>query len=322
MRIIRDIEEKEEILRNQDKVANSINADVSSEDAHKDLEEATFELQGSNEPAAEKEEEVQSEIAAEEVEDLSKKEVKKIDKYRGFGNGGVPIDPEDLPSKGKSYNSALLAKKLTAIQIKELSRINRDNVDRIVDNILSKNILGMDYKQLKKADKLWLVYFLRAITYEDYPYRVRGECDSCEEKAWFDYTLDNLLVTYYSGEIDDLTLPNGDVLSFKFPTIADEHEATAIKNNPGYIENIDTEIMGTADFINKINGKKVTLYEAYGYFVRGRGSAMDYAHFLSHLKDRVYGCRPIASTTCPHCGSGKLYAEVNLEPNFFLPNVK
>lgn len=232
----------------------------------------------------------------------------------------IPINPEMLPSKGKMYKSQLYARKLNAIQMKELSKLTKDNVDRVVDNIISKNITGVDFKDLMKSDKLWLLYFLRAITYNDYPYKVRGVCDSCEEKSWVEYQLKDLLVTYYNGEIEDLVLPNGDKISFKFPTVKDEQEGEAIKNNPGYIELIDSDLMGTIDFIREINNKRISLYEAYSYFIRGKGSALDYAHYITHIKDKVFGCRPGAKFKCS-CG-GDIYAEIPLDATFFLPDLK
>ena len=86
-----------------------------------------------------------------------------------------------------------------------------------------------------------------------------------------------------------------------------------------YIENIDADVMTVASHISAINGESVSIYEAYTYFARGKGSALDYAKLVSHLKKFAFGARPYATFKCS-CGE-YAEAEVPLTSDFFLPEL-
>jgi hypothetical protein len=232
----------------------------------------------------------------------------------------ILINKDLLPSKGKYYEGDLYARKLSAIEMKELSKVTRDTVDRVFNSVISSAVDGIELSDIKRNDKLWLIYYLRSITYNDIPMKVQGECKSCGKKEWYDYRLMNLDVVYAEKELEkELVLPNGDTLELRFPTIGDEIEIARTKNNPAYIENIDADVMTVASHISSINGESVSIYEAYVYFARGKGSALDYARLVNHLKKYAFGARPYAKF---QCGCGELaYAEVQLTGDFFLPEI-
>ena len=232
----------------------------------------------------------------------------------------ILINKDLLPSKGKYYKTDLYARKLSAIEMKELSKVTRESVDRVFNSTIASAIDGIELADIQRNDKLWLIYYLRSITYNDIPMKVQGECKSCKKKAWYDYRLMNLDVVYAEKELEkELVLPNGDTLELRFPTIGDEIEIARTKNNPAYIENIDADVMTVASHISTINGESVSIYEAYTYFTRGKGSAMDYAKLVSHLKKFAFGARPYAKFQCS-CGE-YAEAEVPLTSDFFLPEI-
>ena len=232
----------------------------------------------------------------------------------------ILINKDLLPSKGKYYDTDLYARKLSAIEMKELSKVNRDNVDRIFNQTISAAVSGIELEDIKRNDKLWLIYYLRSITYDDFPMKVQGECKGCGKKSWYDYRLLNLDVVYAENELEkDLSLPNGDNIELKFPTIGDEIEISRTKSNPAYLEDIDTDVMTVASHVKSINGESVSIYEAYVYFARGKGSAKDYARLVNHLKKYAFGARPYAKFQCS-CGE-LAYAEVQLTSDFFLPEI-
>ena len=230
------------------------------------------------------------------------------------------INKDLLPSKGKYYKTDLYSRKLSAIEMKELSKVTRESVDRVFNSTIASAIDGIELADVQRNDKLWLIYYLRSITYNDIPMKVQGECKSCGKKEWYDYRLMNLDVVYAEKELEkELVLPNGDTLELRFPTIGDEIEIARTKNNPAYIENIDTDVMTVASHISSINGETVSIYEAYTYFARGKGSALDYAKLVSHLKKFAFGARPYAKFQCS-CGE-YAEAEVPLTSDFFLPEI-
>ena len=232
----------------------------------------------------------------------------------------ILINKDLLPSKGKYYKTDLYSRKLSAIEMKELSKVTRESVDRVFNSTIASAIDGIELADVQRNDKLWLIYYLRSITYNDIPMKVQGECKSCGKKEWYDYRLMNLDVVYAEKELEkELVLPNGDTLELRFPTIGDEIEIARTKSNPAYIENIDTDVMTVASHISSINGETVSIYEAYTYFARGKGSALDYAKLVSHLKKFAFGARPYAKFQCS-CGESA-EAEVPLTSDFFLPEI-
>lgn len=232
----------------------------------------------------------------------------------------ILINKDLLPSKGKYYKTDLYSRKLSAIEMKELSKVTRESVDRVFNSTIASAIDGIELADVQRNDKLWLIYYLRSITYNDIPMKVQGECKSCGKKEWYDYRLMNLDVVYAEKELEkELVLPNGDTLELRFPTIGDEIEIARTKSNPAYIENIDTDVMTVASHISSINGETVSIYEAYTYFARGKGSALDYAKLVSHLKKFAFGARPYAKFQCS-CGE-YAEAEVPLTSDFFLPEI-
>lgn len=232
----------------------------------------------------------------------------------------ILINKDLLPSKGKYYKTDLYSRKLSAIEMKELSKVTRETVDRVFNSTIASAIDGIELADVQRNDKLWLIYYLRSITYNDIPMKVQGECKSCKKKAWYDYRLMNLDVVYAEKELEkELLLPNGDTLELRFPTIGDEIEIARTKNNPAYIENIDADVMTVASHISSINGEAVSIYEAYTYFTRGKGTALDYAKLVSHLKKFAFGARPYAKFQCS-CGE-YAEAEVPLTSDFFLPEI-
>jgi len=250
--------------------------------------------------------------AIRESEDMPKAQTKP--------SGRILINRDLLPSRGRYYQNDLYARKLSAIEMKELSKVTKLTVDRVFNYVISSAVTGIDLADIKRNDKLWLIYYLRSITYNDFPMKVKGICPKCKKEAWYDYKLSNLIVVYAEEELQpEVDLPNGDKLEVSFPTIGDEIDIAKIKNDPSYIETIDVDMMTVASHIKKINDSSVSLYEAYEYFVRGKGSAMDYARLITHLKKYAFGAKAKASFECS-CGN-TAYADVPLTTDFFLPEI-
>lgn len=232
----------------------------------------------------------------------------------------VMINRDMLPSRGRYYDSDLYARKLSAIEMKNLSKITVETADSVFNRVISDAISGIDVDRIMKNDKLWLIYFLRSLTYNDLPIKVQAKCPSCKESSWYEYRLANLDVTYADRDlVEELTLPNGDKITVGFTTIGDEREITSTKNNPAYIEHIDSDLMTVTAYVKTINGARVSIYEGYEYFTRGKGSAMDYSKLLSHLKKFGFGARPYGKFTCK-CGK-EVYADIVLDHDFFLPDI-
>ena len=85
----------------------------------------------------------------------------------------ILINKDLLPSKGKYYKTDLYSRKLSAIEMKELSKVTRESVDRVFNSTIASAIDGLELADVQRNDKLWLIYYLRSITYNDIPMKVQ-----------------------------------------------------------------------------------------------------------------------------------------------------
>ena len=236
------------------------------------------------------------------------------------GPSRILINKDLLPSRGRYYSSDLYARKLSAIEMKNLSKVRKDTVNSVFNQTIGAAVSGLELEDIEMNDKLWLIYYLRSITYDDFPMKISAKCPHCEAIKSYDFRLADLDVTYADKELpEEIELTNGDKVTLQFPTIGTEIEISRMKSNPAFIETIDEEVMTIASHISTINGQKVDIYEAYVYFVRGRGSARDFARLTSQLRKYAFGARPVAKFTCS-CGE-TVYVSVPMTRDFFLPEL-
>lgn len=255
-------------------------------------------------------------VTEENLEKLTGVPVKELTKT----NNKVLLNKELLPSRGRCYPNDIYVRKLNAKEIKDLSMIKPNTANGVFNTIIADCIEGIDLKDILLNDKIWLIYYLRSITYNDMPFKTRVKCEVCGRETQEYYTLNKLMVTYADKELPkQITLPNGDVIEPCWPTIGTEIQINRLKNDPNVIEIIDEEIMTIAAHIKTLNGKNMDLFSVYSYFTGEdcRGSGYDFACFCQELKPYTFGARPIFKTDCA-CGE-EVYTEITLTPSFFLP---
>ena len=230
----------------------------------------------------------------------------------------IMLNKELLPSRGKFYKKDIFIKKLSVKQIKDLSSLTKENVNGVLNSILSECISGITLNEILSLDKLWLIYNLRSFTYNDLPMKLKCVCGKCENQSNHDFKLANLMIDYYDETVpDEVTLSNGDKLKFGYTTIGTELMINRLKNDPNVIEAIDEDIMLISSNIKEINGNGVTLYEGYNY-VNEKLSPIDFAELVKNLTKRSFGAKPVAKFICPSCGE-EILEKINLSQEFFLP---
>lgn len=235
-------------------------------------------------------------------------------------NNEILLNKELLPSRGRYYPGDIHVRKLNAKEIKDLSTIKAATANGVFNAILADCIKGIELKDILLNDKLWLIYYLRSITYNDMPFPVRVTCPSCGRKTTEMFTLNRLNVTYADTPLpEEIKLPNGDVITPCWPTIGTELQINRLKNDENVVEVIDEDIMTICAHIKAVNGKPMDLFHAYMYFTGedSRGSGMDFGAFCQGLKPATFGARPLFTTDCV-CGE-EIYSEITLSPSFFLP---
>ena len=232
----------------------------------------------------------------------------------------VKLDKTLLPSRGKLYPNDIYVKKLSTLNIKNLSTLNESNGNFVLNSVLSSCVFGIKTDDILVGDKLWLIFYLRAYTYDDFPFKIKHKCEHCENTVSLTYTLKNLKVDYLDKPIpNEIALLNGDNIKIKFPTIKSEAQNNRLVKSPDIIENINPELLNFAQNIAEINGKKVNVYpQAYEYVCNM--DAQTFSKLVNDLTEYQFTVRPYAEFECPECGETVLET-VPFSPVFFLPKL-
>lgn len=232
--------------------------------------------------------------------------------------GAVKLDKTLLPSRGKFYPDDIYVKKLTTLNIKNLASIDERNIQGVINGVLQSCVFGIDTNKILVGDKVWFIFYLRSYTYNDIPFKIRGECDSCRTIANYDYYLNNLDVEYLDKDVPEEFDLGDDKITIKFPTISTEAETVKLKTNDQIIEDIVSDLLDLSTYIYKVNGKELSLLNAYKYLCNM--DALSFSKFTNYLTDYVFTAKPYATFKCPTCGK-EIKLPISFVPQFFLPKV-
>lgn len=97
-------------------------------------------------------------------------------------NNNKVLNKSLLPSKGLYYPENITYKKLTTIDIKNLSTMTSENMNGVMNGILSRCIDGVNVNDILLGDKMWFIFFLRCETYNDIPTPIKYKCPECEKR--------------------------------------------------------------------------------------------------------------------------------------------
>lgn len=231
-----------------------------------------------------------------------------------------------LPTRYKLYppNTTIEARPLKVIEVKKLASINESNADYVINDIIKRcvRVSGIiNTGELFLADKLFIIFWLRGVTYRDSSYKVDFTCAKCKNKSKYHFKLDALNVDYLSDDYDPdktLTLSNADNVKLRFLKIKDEFEIERfIEINQKTLGEIDSELLGLACMITDINGDTTkTLAEKYNYVLDI--TAEDLSDISSYTSEYDIGVDSTMSVECAECG-GVAPLGVRFYPDFFLP---
>lgn len=256
----------------------------------------------------------------EEVLDINSK-IKEVPNLTTIKKCDILLDKTLMPSRGKFYNSDIFVKKFSAKNIKDLSNIQMEQlgqINQIIYKVLTDCVSGIDLNSILTNDKIWLIYYLRDLTYNSMPIKIKSVCPHCEKTTIQEYTLDKLSVTYYDKEFPDkYKLLNGDEVTFRFPTIGTEIQTKRLKNDPQSYDVIDDEFMLLASHIHTINGKSISLYNVYNYVCNLE--PMAFSNLVNTISDYYCICERIANFKCS-CGE-TVNEVIGFNQQFFLPKV-
>lgn len=236
----------------------------------------------------------------------------------------------DLITKGKLYplGTKIFARNLLVPEVKKLSMImyNPETADFLINETLKKTLKGIDINDLYVADKMYILFMLRASTFKDTAYTVDFKCTKCSEPSCYHFEMSNITANFIADDYNprqEFELKNGDKITLKYLKVRDNVEIDNLKSAPMFAKNpesLDDEMLNVAASINTINGEKKALVERYSYLVNTI-EPEDYSDVQAYINKIEIGIDPYMTVVCQECG-GTGQVPVNFLSDFFLPKRK
>lgn len=229
-----------------------------------------------------------------------------------------------LPSKGRFYNEGveILGRPMKVLEVKKISSITEENGDFILNDIIRRTTTGIDINDLYVADKLFIIFWLRANTYRESGYIVPFICPKCGKKSEYHFEIDNLEVQNLSDDFD----PNNEItvgsnqISYDYLRVRDELYIDRFKElNSQAVGEIDDELLAIAQMIKKIDGKERTLLEKYHWIIELNPG--DFSYLKTYIEKKGMGIKPFVLVECKECG-GTATIAVSFQENFIIPEYK
>lgn len=223
-----------------------------------------------------------------------------------------------LPSKGICYDGAqVYVSPLTSKNLKDLNTMREETANATLNNVLAERIHGIDFHKILQGDKIWLMFMIRAVTYDDYPIFIKYNCPDCKHAGVYQMRINDVPVNHVKDDFDfKLKLPkSGDILTLRYPDISNETKAERVKSDTQIIEAVDPELVDVGTYIAEVNGNKLTTMESYKY-VKNM-NALDFTTFSNFMIENNIGVNP---TTDIVCDCGKIIQKrIGFTPDFFMP---
>jgi hypothetical protein len=232
---------------------------------------------------------------------------------------------DDLPSRGYFYDGPVYGRPLKIIDIKKLSSLNEVNGDQVINDIIKRNVKGINVDDLLVGDKMYIVMWLRANSYRNPDYVVDFDCPHCGKKSSYHFELKNINVKYLPDDFNDecltIKLPNKDDIRFRFTTIKDQRTiSNFIKaNRELYKGDMDSDLVEVAVTIETINHEQLTDLKKYNY-VLGLDPE-NYAFYQTEVQKYESGIEQYFNVTCGECEEVSPMG-VTFRTDFFVPKYK
>lgn len=231
----------------------------------------------------------------------------------------VPID--DLPSRYLFYpeNTKLAAKPMSVADVKSLANMSDSNYDSIINGVLSRNVTGIKINQLLRADKYYLIFFLRANTFKSSGYEIAYHCNFCSKDTSYDFSVEVLEIEYAKQNAKmDVELPvSKNKLHLRYKTVEDETKFNEFKRiNAKSIKDFDEDILDIACDIVSIDDETQSLTKKYEYIINLNPT--DYAYLVSYLDNISFGVKENVNAVCNSCKEVTPLG-VTFHSEFFIP---
>lgn len=231
---------------------------------------------------------------------------------------------DGLPSKGRFYadGTELLGRPMKVLEVKKISSITEDNGDFILNDIVRRTTTGIDVNDLYVADKLYIIFWLRANTFRESGYIVPFICPKCGKKSDYHFEIDKLEVQQLSDDFNpskEIKIGSS-VITYDYLRVKDELFIDRFKElNSQAVGEIDDEILAMVQMIKTIDGKEKTLLEKYHWMIELNPG--DYSYFKTYVEKKGMGIKPFVMVECKECG-GTASIAVSFREDFIIPEYK
>ena len=236
-----------------------------------------------------------------------------------------PID--DLPSRYKLYpeGTKIFGRSLKVSEVKKLTTMNENNFNAILKDILTATLRGIDIDDICVADKVYIIFWLRANTFRNSNFVAKYTCEHCETKNEYKFDLDSFDIEYLPEDYDknEFDLLNSDKkLTLDILRIRDENKVKAFQENlKNSFGKIDDEVLAMASTIKFVDGSAVSLRQACEFIQSLENDPEDYAYLHSKILEMDFGVIPEIKHVCKKCSQVNKIP-VSFRPEFFLPRYK
>lgn len=235
----------------------------------------------------------------------------------------------ELPSNFQFYpkNTKIFGRVLEVAEIKKIALAlqNNEKLDFTIRQVLKRAIKGVNIDDLIQPDKLYLLLWLRANTFNESGYSVDFHCLKCNKDSTYDFTLDNLQIKYFNEEFfnhNTVKLKNGDEIVLNFLTLKEEEQQEIFKIEFEKMEDLDDDILDLACSIKSINGERLPLINRYTYLTNPKKiDAMDYMKLETVMNKYDFGVTQNLIVKCNQCG-GEGPVGITFRKSFFVPEFR
>jgi len=267
-------------------------------------------------------------LASGKIENPTKNSNSKFVNFKEESNVNY-YDIDTLPTGYKLYpeGTKIVARPLKVLEIKKLTAITEYNADSIINDVLRKCIRGIDINDLYVADKLYILFWLRANSFRDNKYTVDFVCDKCHKDSTYHFHIGNVNIDRIKPTYDPkkvIELDSGDGVTIKYLTLKDEVMRSSFRDKYYDIiresgEDVDDEVLSIAFMINTINGKEYDPLEKYEYVIDL--DPQDYSTIVTYIEENSMGIKTYLTVKCELCG-GESPTGLSFQPDFFFPKAR
>lgn len=228
---------------------------------------------------------------------------------------------DGLPSKGKMYpeGTIIYSRPLKILEVKQLSTINEENFNEIINSVLSKTVIGIEVEDLVVADKLFIIFWQRANTYKGDAFSIEHTCNLCNTKGEYNFEVSQLTIKDAPDDFDpdkEIELPSGVKMKVNQLTVKTENIADKfLKENP----DADVDLVAISSVITEINGEEGPININYDKILNMQPA--DILSLINKYNKIEISLEPTLKVACSNCG-GQAETPVSFHGQFFLPEYR